>query len=153
MLSSGWYSMQDFHKSWQSYTPVNRGTICVKVYSFRLLPIKGNNCSLIPESFLKKNANLPLTPSSCRSRKIPYFQVVSYAFSKSKNTATTCSFLTKTSRIRVSSLTKLSLELHSERKSDWTGDIRLLISKYQTSLALIILSRVLQRQLVSAIGQ
>ena len=32
----------------------------------------------------KKFANLPLTPSSCRSRKIPYFQVVSYAFSKSK---------------------------------------------------------------------
>ena len=49
MLSSGWYSMQDFHKSWQSYTPVNRGTICVKVHPFRLLPIKGNNCSLIPE--------------------------------------------------------------------------------------------------------
>ena len=52
MLSSGWYSMQDFHKSWQSYTPVNRGTICVKVHPFRLLPIKGNNCSLIPYVFI-----------------------------------------------------------------------------------------------------
>ena len=28
----------------------------------------------------KKFANLPLTPSSCRSRKIPYFQVVQVHF-------------------------------------------------------------------------
>ena len=50
MLPFGWYSMQGFHKSWQSYTPVNMGTICVKVHPFRLLPNKGNtcNCSLIP---------------------------------------------------------------------------------------------------------
>ena len=35
---------------------------------------------------------------------------------------------------------------------DKHGEIRLLNSKYQTSLVLIILSRVLQMQLVSAIG-
>ena len=65
-----------------------------------------------------KFANPPLSPNTCRSRKIPYFQVVSKAFSKSKNTATTCSFLTKASRIKVSSLTKLSMVLRSERKPD-----------------------------------
>ena len=40
---------------------------------------------------------------------MPYLHVVSYAFSKSKKTATTCSFLTKASRMKVSNLTKLPI--------------------------------------------
>ena len=53
--------------------------------------------------------SLPLNQSLWISFKMPYLHVVSYAFSKSKNTATTCSFLIKASRMKVSNLTKLSV--------------------------------------------
>ena len=38
-----------------SYTPMNQGTICAKVYPEGIQPIKGNNCELIPI-----NRNVPL---------------------------------------------------------------------------------------------
>ena len=31
-----------------SYTPMNQGPICAKVYPEGIQPIKGNNCGLIP---------------------------------------------------------------------------------------------------------
>ena len=33
-----------------SYTPMNQGTICAKVYPEGIQPIMGNNCGLIPMS-------------------------------------------------------------------------------------------------------
>ena len=69
--------------------------------------------------------SLPLNPSLWISFKMPYLHVVSEAFSKSKNTATTtsCSFLIKASRMKVSNLTKLSVVLWSDLKPDWNCDI------------------------------
>ena len=55
--------------------------------------------------FLMNVGSLPLNPSLWISFKIPYLHVVSHAFSKSINTAITCSFLIKASRIEVSNLT------------------------------------------------
>ena len=61
-------------------------------------------------------------------------------------------FLIKASRMKVSNLTKLSVVLRSDLKPDWNRDIWLLDSKNQVSLLFIILSSVLHRQLVKAIG-
>ena len=73
-------------------------------------------------------------------------------FPNKKNTATTCSFLIKASRMKVSKLTKLSVVLPSDLKPDWNRDIILLDSKNQVSLLFIILLKCLHRQLVKAIG-
>ena len=54
--------------------------------------------------------------------------------------------------MKVSNLTKLSVVLRSDLKPDWNRNIRLLDSKNQVSILLIILSSVLHRQLVKAIG-
>ena len=54
--------------------------------------------------------------------------------------------------MKVSNLTKLSVVLWSVLKPDRDRDIWLLDSKNQVSLLLIILSSVLHRQLVKAIG-
>ena len=51
MLFSEWYNKQCFHKNWQSYTQINRGTICAKELPFRVQPFRGVNCGLIPDSF------------------------------------------------------------------------------------------------------
>ena len=67
--------------------------------------------------------SLPLNPSLWIAFKMPYIHVVSYAFSKSTNTATTCPFLVKASRMKVSSLTKLSVVMQSDLKPDWNRDI------------------------------
>ena len=54
--------------------------------------------------------------------------------------------------MKVSNLTKLSIVLRSDLKPDWNRDILLLDYKNQVSLLFIILSSVLHRQLVKAIG-
>ena len=54
--------------------------------------------------------------------------------------------------MKVSNLPKLSVVLRSVLKRDWNRDIWLLDYKNQVSLLLIILSSVLHRQLVKAIG-
>ena len=54
--------------------------------------------------------------------------------------------------MKVSNLTKLSVVLRSDLKPDWNRDIWLLDSKNQVSLLFIILSSVLHRRLVKAIG-
>ena len=61
---------------------------------------------LSDKKFNIKFGNRPLTPISCKSFMMPYFHVVSYAFSSSKNIATQCSFLTNASRIKDSNRTK-----------------------------------------------
>ena len=48
MLFSEWYNKQCIHKNWQSYTQINRGTICAKELPFRVQPFRRVNCGLIP---------------------------------------------------------------------------------------------------------
>ena len=48
MLFSEWYIKQCIHKNWQSYTQINRGTICVNVLPIRVQPFRGVHCGLIP---------------------------------------------------------------------------------------------------------
>ena len=61
---------------------------------------------LSDKKFDIKFGKQPLRPISCKSFMMPYFHVVSYAFSRSKNTATQCSFLINASRIKDSNHTK-----------------------------------------------
>ena len=42
------YNKQGIQSNLPSYTPVNQGTICAKVYPEGIQTIKGNNCGLIP---------------------------------------------------------------------------------------------------------
>ena len=58
-----------------------------------------------------KMGSLPCRPRSLRSLSMPYGQVVSQAFSRSKRTATRCSFLMNASLIRVSIWTIWSMVL------------------------------------------
>ena len=44
------YNKQDIQSNLPSYTPMNKGTVCAKVYPEGIQPIKGNNCGLIPIS-------------------------------------------------------------------------------------------------------
>ena len=44
------YNKQDILSNLPSYTPMNQGTICAKVYPEGIQPIKGNNCGLIPDA-------------------------------------------------------------------------------------------------------
>ena len=48
MIFSEWYNKQCIHKTWQSYTQINRGTICAKELPFRVQPFRGVNYGLIP---------------------------------------------------------------------------------------------------------
>ena len=50
MLFSEWYNKQCIHKNWQSYTQINRGTICAKELPFRVQPFRGVDCGLIPSA-------------------------------------------------------------------------------------------------------
>ena len=43
------YNKQGIQSNLPSYTPMNQGPICAKVYPEGIQPIKGNNCGLIPE--------------------------------------------------------------------------------------------------------
>ena len=42
------YNKKGIQSNLPSHTPVNQGTIYVKVYPEDMQPIKGNNCRLIP---------------------------------------------------------------------------------------------------------
>ena len=42
------FNKQGIRSNLPSYTPMNQGTICAKVYPEGFQPIKGNNCGLIP---------------------------------------------------------------------------------------------------------
>ena len=77
---------------------------CSKI-SDNVEPIRTLN-NLSDKKFDIKFGNWPLRPISCKFFMMPYFHVVSYAFSRSKNIATQCSFLTNASRIKDSSRTK-----------------------------------------------
>ena len=61
---------------------------------------------LSDKKFDIKFGNRPLRPISRKSFLMPYFHVVSYAFSRSKNIATQCSYFTNASRIKDSNRTK-----------------------------------------------
>ena len=54
------YNKQSIQSNLLSYSPMNQGSICAKVYSEGIQPVKGNNCGLIPTAF-----------SSVSERKIP----------------------------------------------------------------------------------
>jgi hypothetical protein len=62
--------------------------------------------SLSDRKFEIKVGTLPFNPISKRSFKMPYFHVVSYAFSRSKKINTACSFLAKAFRIKVTKRTR-----------------------------------------------
>ena len=59
--------------------------------SNNVLPIRTLNVRS-DKSFRIKSGNRPKRPNLCNSFMMPCFQVVSWAFSRLKNTATTCSF-------------------------------------------------------------
>ena len=48
MLSPNCYNKQGIQSNLPSYTPMNQGPICAKVYPEGIQPIKVNNCGLIP---------------------------------------------------------------------------------------------------------
>ena len=50
MLFPNCYNKQGIQSNLPSYTPMNQGPICAKVYPEGIQPIKGNNCGLIPYS-------------------------------------------------------------------------------------------------------
>ena len=75
---------------------------------------------------------------------ISFFQV--------KKTATICWCWRKVSRINVSSLTRWSSVLLPLGKPLWEGVSRLFESRYEFTIALIIQSKILYKQFVSAIG-
>ena len=47
-LFSNCYNKLGIQSNLPSHRPMNQGTICAKVYPEGVLPIKGNNCGLIP---------------------------------------------------------------------------------------------------------
>ena len=53
-LFSNCYNKQDIQPNLPSYSPMNQGTICAKIYPEGIEPMKGNNCGPIPYVF--KNA-------------------------------------------------------------------------------------------------
>ena len=77
---------------------------------------------------------------------MPYFHVVSYVFSRSKKTDTRYSCLIEASLINVSNRIRWSIWILWLLKPDWYCVINLLLSRYQISLALIILSTVLHKR-------
>ena len=100
-----------------------------------------------------KMGKWPLIPRSYRSRIMPYRHVVSYAFSRSKNTATACCFLMEALRRNVSNLTRWLRVERPRLKPHWYSEMRRSLSSVQTRQSLTILSMVLQMQLVKAIGR
>ena len=56
------YNKQGIQSNLPSYTPMNQGTICAKVYPEGIQPMKGNNCGLIPTVLMR---NRPFHFSSC----------------------------------------------------------------------------------------
>ena len=70
----------------------------------RVEPIQTWNFLSKKKAFMKFGS-LPFNPNACWSFMIPYQQVVSYAFSRSKNIATRCCFCMIASHMEVSNLT------------------------------------------------
>ena len=69
------YNKQGIKSNVPSYTPMNQGTVCAKVYSEGIQPIKVNNCGLIPHEqlvirFINKYIMLPLSLSLSLSQGI-----------------------------------------------------------------------------------
>ena len=83
---------------------------------------------------------------------IPYCQVVSYAFSKSKKRPTACCLRANASRRYLSRLTRWSVVLRCFLKPHWLLSNIPDFSRYQMKRVLIMRSRTLHKQLVSAIG-
>ena len=48
ILFPNYYNKQGIQSNLPSYTPMNQGPICAKVYPEGIQPIKGYNCGLIP---------------------------------------------------------------------------------------------------------
>ena len=115
----------------------------------RVEPIQTQNF-LSKRKALIKLGSLPFNPMLCRSFMISYLQVVSYAFSRSKNIATRC-FCIIASCMEVSNLTTWSNVDLRLLKLHWKLVKRLLDLMNQTSLLLTIHSMNLHRQLVKAI--
>ena len=96
-----------------------------------------------------KLGNLLRSPKLYRSFILPYFQVVLYAFSKSKKTAMKCCFA---SLMEISNRTTWFIVDLWLLKLHWELVIRLLDSINQTNFLLTIQPMVLKRQLASVIG-
>ena len=88
-----------------------------------------------------KTGSLPLRPILWRSRMMPYCQVVSYAFSKSKKRPTACCLWAKASRRYLSRLTRCSVVLRCFRKPHWLLSSILYFSRYQMRRVLIMRSK------------
>ena len=95
-----------------------------------------------------KTGSLPLRPILWRSRMIPYCQVVSYAFSKSKKRPTACCLRANASRRYLSRLTRWSVVLRCFLKPHWLLSNIPDFSRYQMKRVLIMRSRTLHKQLV-----
>lgn len=91
-------------------------------------------------------------PAEHRFLMIPFFQVVSYAFLRSKKTAMVCCFLMKDCLISVSMRVNTSVVDLQCLNPYCKGVITFLDSRVQTRRVFTIRSISLQRQLVSDIG-
>ena len=94
----------------------------------------------------------PLKPRSQRTARMPCFHVVSQAFSRSKKMVKTCYFLRKAFLMNVSKRTRWSNVLWFFLKPHCFSERRPHDSRDHMRWALIILSIVLHKQLVNAIG-
>ena len=119
--------------------------------SDNVVPMQTWNFLSERKDFIKLES-LPFNPMLSRSFMIPYLQVVSYAFSRSKNIAKRCCFCIIASLMEVSNLTTWTIVDLWLLKPHWKLVKRLLDSMNQTSLLLTMHSIVLHRQLVKAIG-
>ena len=108
---------------WDKILPCGTPCSCWKV-SDNVEPILTLK-DLSDNKFDIKFGNRPLRSISCKSFMMPYLHVVSYAFSRSKNIAKSCSFLTNASGIKDSNRTKWSLVLWFLRNPAWFLEIKL----------------------------
>ena len=118
----------------------------------RTVPFQTRKCRFEIKLAMKMG-KWPLIPRSYRSCIMPYRHVMSYAFSRSKNTATACCFLMKALRSNVSNLTRWSRVDRPRLKLHWYSEMRWSLSSVQMRRSLTILSMVLQMQLVKAIAR
>ena len=88
----------------ESIQPCGTPISCTRA-SDRVLPTLTRKSRSFKKAAMKMGRR-PLRPKSCKSLKILYFQVVSYALSRSKNTDTTCCLFINASRINVSKRTR-----------------------------------------------
>ena len=124
----------DTKKRNRQYTNLRYTHFLFFFFRDKIFPILTLNL-LSCRKFLKNKAILASSPRFIRSLTMPYFHVVSYAFS-----------------INVFTRIKWSIELFRLLKQDWCSVINSLLSRYQINLALIILSSVLHTQLLRVMG-